>query len=224
MDYTRLTQNGHWAGWFEVDGQRVAVDRHAGTRDRSWGVRPVGARDPQPVVPEAAPQFFWLWSPVNFPAGGSLFFHVNADADGKPWNVRAVRQADSGEHDETSDAAMTLTLEPGMRHASAATLSARFGDDRMTATFEPGQKFLMRGIGYGHPEWPHGGWKGALAVEREDIDPAAIVADQPDHLHIQALARVMVEDGGQRHEGFGILEQLILGPYTPLGLTTVFGD
>lgn len=222
LDYTRLTQNGHWSGWYEVDGRRIDVDTYAGTRDRSWGVRPVGARDPQPVVPEAPPRFFWLWSPVNF-AQGSLFFHVNADAEGKPWNVRAVRQADDGAHDETGDATMSVTLEPGARHASAATLTAKFGDDCMTAIFAPGQKFLMRGIGYGHPHWPHGGWKGALAVEREDLELANIVPGQPDHLHIQALARVTVEDGSGRHDGFGILEQLILGAYAPLGLTTVFG-
>jgi hypothetical protein len=27
------------------------------------------------------PQFFWIWSPVNF-ADASLFFHINADAHG----------------------------------------------------------------------------------------------------------------------------------------------
>jgi hypothetical protein len=78
--------------------------------------------------------------------------------------------------------------------------------------------FLMRGIGYGHPEWTHGGWKGALVVAREDIDLRAIA----DHLHIQAISRVTLERGGQTHNGVGILEQLILGAYQPLGLETLF--
>jgi hypothetical protein len=34
MDYTRLTQNGHYTGWIEVDGKRESVDGFAGTRDR----------------------------------------------------------------------------------------------------------------------------------------------------------------------------------------------
>ena len=81
MDYTRLTQNGHYAGWIEVDGVRRLVDGHVGTRDRSWGVRPIGARDSQEIAPPAPPQFFWLWAPVNF-EDGSLFFHTNDDAMG----------------------------------------------------------------------------------------------------------------------------------------------
>ncbi len=49
MDYTRMTQNGHYAGWIEVDGERIALAQGcSGTRDRSWGVRPVGAADMQP--------------------------------------------------------------------------------------------------------------------------------------------------------------------------------
>lgn len=35
MDYTRLTQNGRYSGWVEVDGVRSAIDGFVGTRDRS---------------------------------------------------------------------------------------------------------------------------------------------------------------------------------------------
>ena len=88
MDYTRLTQNGHYTGWIEVDGKRETVaPGTAGTRDRSWGVRPVGAADPQ--FGGGVPQFFWQWTPVNFPQG-SLFFHVNNDEHGEAWNTRAA--------------------------------------------------------------------------------------------------------------------------------------
>ncbi|MDI1363570.1 MAG: hypothetical protein PSX79_01655, partial [bacterium] len=58
MDYTRLTQNGRYSGWIEVDGVRTSVDGFVGTRDRSWGVRPVGVRDSQDLAPPVAPQFF----------------------------------------------------------------------------------------------------------------------------------------------------------------------
>src|SRR3546814_7590358 len=53
MDYTRMTQNGRWAGWLSVDGERIAVGTDwTGTRDRSWGIRPVGASEPQPPPEE----------------------------------------------------------------------------------------------------------------------------------------------------------------------------
>src|SRR5690606_24008723 len=44
----RLAQLGSWSGWLEVDGNRYEVtpDRWWGSRDRSWGIRPVG--DPEP--------------------------------------------------------------------------------------------------------------------------------------------------------------------------------
>jgi hypothetical protein len=46
MDYTRLTQNGRYHGWIELDGVKQSIDGFVGTRDRSWGVRTIGARDP----------------------------------------------------------------------------------------------------------------------------------------------------------------------------------
>ncbi|WP_240344681.1 hypothetical protein [Novosphingobium sp. THN1] len=42
MDYTRLTQNGHYTGWIEVDGERIDLAAGTcGTRDRSWGCAPL---------------------------------------------------------------------------------------------------------------------------------------------------------------------------------------
>jgi hypothetical protein len=227
MDYTRMTQNGHWQGWIEVDGIRRDIDGAVGTRDRSWGIRPIGASDPQPTVPQTIPQFYWLWSPVNF-HDGALYFHVNDDAQGRHWNIRAVWCPDGAAAHEMleSDACeMAVTLKPGWRHAEQAVLTAEFPDGRhVTAVFEPGTAFLMRGIGYGHPEWPHGGWKGALTLAREDIDLTTVEAGRADHLHIQAVSRVTMTLGNDSRRGTGILEQLILGAYEPLGLKSIFND
>jgi hypothetical protein len=227
MDYTRMTQNGHWQGWIEIDGVRHDVAGSVGTRDRSWGVRPIGASDPQPSVPQQIPQFFWLWSPINFP-NASLFFHLNADGAGQPWNTRAVWCPDDSGPDgmtETERATMTLTLRPDIRHALSAQLVVEGdGQPRMTASFTPIATFLMRGIGYGHADWGHGGWKGNLAIEREDIDLASITPGRPDHLHIQAVSQVTLERDGETITGTGILEQFIIGAYAPLGLTSIAAD
>ncbi len=47
FDITRLTQNGTWRGWVRAGGHELAVadDGWWGTRDRSWGIRPVGERE-----------------------------------------------------------------------------------------------------------------------------------------------------------------------------------
>lgn len=120
---------------------------------------------------------------------------------------------------------MKTELKPGWRHATTATLEAELPDGRkIEASFEPGVPFLMRGIGYGHPEWVHGGWKGELAVEREDIDLTTIEPGRADHLHIQAISRVTMTLGNQQRTGTGVLEQLILGAYEPLNLKSIFND
>ncbi len=44
LDACRMAQLGSWTGWLEVDGRRIDVtpDHWWGSRDRSWGIRPVG--------------------------------------------------------------------------------------------------------------------------------------------------------------------------------------
>jgi hypothetical protein len=155
MDYTRLTQNGRYQGWIELDGVREPVDGFVGTRDRSWGVRPVGLRDPQAPAPAAPPQFFWLWSPCNFESA-SLFFHSNDDAAGLPWNRRAVWAPDNAPLQEIEHATALVNWKSGTRHATSASVTLGEGSQRLEATFTPIYNFFMLGLGYGHPKWAHG--------------------------------------------------------------------
>ena len=62
MDLTRMTQNGHWSGKLRIDGKEIEVnpDSWSGTRDRSWGVRPIGAQDTQPLIPPLEPTVYGL--------------------------------------------------------------------------------------------------------------------------------------------------------------------
>jgi len=223
MDYTRLTQNVRITGWIEVDGVRKTLDAGTvGTRDRSWGVRPVGNPDSQPTVPEQVGSFFWQWTPLNF-ADKSVFFHVNADPDGVPWNTRAVILPDGagpneGHHTDTATIE-DVTMIPGTRHAQGGTLVVPLKQGSARVKFEPFLTFLMRGIGYGHPNWRHGAYKGVLVVEREDIDLATVNMASPENWHIQALSRVTLSLPGEASDvGMGVFEQLIAGPYRPYGL------
>ena len=83
---------------------------------------------------------------------------------------------------------------------------------------EPVARFQMRGLGYVSPKWGHGLYHGPLAVEREDIvlDSLDPLAPAMDNLHVQMVTRVTTSAG---ETGIGAFEQLILGPYDPLGLT-----
>ncbi|HET6969809.1 MAG TPA: hypothetical protein VFH92_01680 [Phenylobacterium sp.] len=220
MDYTRLTQNVRASGWLEVDGERLELSGWVGTRDRSWGIRPVGAPDPQPTPGAGITGFFWQWAPFNF-ADRSVYFHVNADPDGKPWNTRAVILPDGagpegGWHADAPE--MEVELVPGTRHAKSARLTIPLAQSAATMTIEPKGVFLMRGIGYGG-EWRHGALKGELAVAREDIDCEGFDPMEVGNLHIQAISKAVLSTPGEPdQEGVGVFEQLILGPYRPYGL------
>jgi hypothetical protein len=215
MDYTRMTQNGHYEGWIEADGVRDEMAAGTmGTRDRSWGVRPVGARDEQPVPGAPLPSFFWQWTPINLD-GGSLFFHVNADPVGRAWNTRAAFAPDGCGLDAVAEGEGTLsaTLQQGTRWPSGATLDLDVRGAPTRIALEPLARFQMKGIGYTHPEWGHGLHHGPLRVAREDfalaeLDPAAM-----DNLHVQMLCRATGDASGM-----GVFEQLAIGPYAPLGL------
>ena len=63
------------------------------------------------------------------------------------------------------------------RRAGAAEIAlvSKTGERRDIA-LEPLLCFRMKGIGYSHPEWGHGRWKGELAIGGEswreaDLDP-----------------------------------------------------
>ena len=220
MDLTRFTQNVRVTGWVEVDGKRIDYRDGLGTRDRSWGVRPIGAPDPQPVVPMMLPQFYWLWAPTNF-HNLSLFAHVNEDETGVAWNTRAALAMDGAAQGEVlhlSDQRFSIEWLAGTRHARTVRLDARDPSGRdQVVTWRPIAQFQMKGIGYGHPEWTHGGWKGDLVVAREDFRPDALNPLELPNLHVQTLCTARHEGGGASSDGIGLVEQLVIGPHQPSG-------
>src|SRR5580698_725103 len=132
MDYTRLTQNGSYDGHIALNGKRIAVERERvlGTRDRSWGVRPIGQSDSQPVAPPRMPQFYWLWAPLNF-EDRFMLYHNNAEASGKPWNTASVM----GKLDEPEPLHMVschsvLEFKSGTRHANRAVIETMDPENR----------------------------------------------------------------------------------------------
>ena len=204
FDFTRLTQPAMWTGWIAAPGAPdVEVDGWWGSRDRSWGIRPVGERD------QGAPQpfrgFYWLWAPLNFADGFGLFA-VNEHPDGRRWH------ADGFWDGQEVDADYEVEWKSGTRHARWAriTLGSR------SVELEPVMQFSMQGIGYTHPVWGHGMYVGddVRAYEAFALDEVDETA--PFQQHIQALCRLRRDDGA---EGLGILEQLVIGPHAPSGLT-----
>ncbi len=86
MDTTRFAQLGHWSGWIRFDGRTVELDRQEtlGTKDRSWGIRPVGGGDPRGAPPEdLGGGVFFLWAPLHWEDMAS-HFQLFEDRFGRP--------------------------------------------------------------------------------------------------------------------------------------------
>ncbi|GGE01674.1 hypothetical protein GCM10011529_05040 [Polymorphobacter glacialis] len=222
MDYTRMTQNGGWSGTIRRAGGTITMPPGSmGTRDRSWGIRPVGAPEPQPPPAGNFSQFFWLWTPCNFP-GHAVFAHTNDDAAGLPWNRRAVvaKLAKDSKAAETVDidhVELALSYAPGGRRVTEARIG--LGDRGEFIVRPSGGRFYMHGLGYTHPEWSHGMDHGPLAVAHDSIDLAAMDDNAPGNMHLQALSDAVLRWDGEEHHGRGILEQLLLGPHAPSGFS-----
>lgn len=228
FDYTRMTQNGRYSGWIDVDGARTELPvGTVGTRDRSWGTRPIGSSDPQPHVPAVDLSFFWQWTPMNFPTR-SVFWHTTEDMRGVPWNRRGALVPDGVDHIgiiESEDAHMETELREGTRHPAGGSLAIAFKDGtKLAIRFEPLVRFQMLGIGYLHPRWRHGAYQGELVVERENILLDEIDLTAPEHYHVQMLSRVTLTEGPHVETGLGVFEQAIQGPYQPLGLDQGLGS
>ena len=230
METCRYTQFGRWSGrvrsgetTFDCDPARVA-----GTRDRSWGVRPLAGSAPSAPPAEMA-GIWWLWSPIQLddrcvhlacseaPDGARTLQSATilTDVDDRPiWE-----QADTVTHVEDLD--HELAWEPGTRRASKALLTLGDGargaaDQRpLVLTLDPTARVFMRGAGYTHPEWGHGTWHGEEVVGGETLRHDEIAADDFTTLHVQQACRVTAGD----EVGVGILEQLHIGPHAPSGLT-----
>ena len=218
MDYTRMTQNGAWSGDITIGGESHRFDPKttSGTRDRSWGIRPVGAPDSQPAP--APFQFFWLWAPFNC-ADRAIFLHTNDDEAGQPWNRRGVIDAFGASRTEYAHPEFQLRYKPGTRRIRAADI--KLGEGASLLIEPTAAHFYMSGLGYMHPTWGHGRDHGDFETAYDIIDTTKVDDNAPGQLHIQALARATLTDHGKTHAGAGVLEQLIVGPHAPSGFTSM---
>lgn len=219
MDYTRLTQHGHWSGALSIEGQNIPIDpgHCLGSRDRSWGVRPVG--EPEEGLAFAQPQFFWLWAPLHLPSR-CLHFSVSEESDGHRWHelgtvLPTLDSASPQSEPMPAKVAYALRFVPGTRWISWARLSFTHPDSETQSIveLEPQKRFLMAGLGYGHPQWGHGRYQGVDVTDGELWDIGAADPTAPMYLHVQNLCRVCCGN----ETGVGVLEQLILGPHQPTG-------
>ena len=232
MDATRFAQFGRWSGTVShPDGEFIVdEDTWRGTKDRSWGVRGVGERAQLGAPPTELPSFFFLWAPLQWDdhVTHAVFFDgPNGEAIVREGVVAPMFDSETEIPDELEQVATPMATalhrveyHPGTRWAKRAEVDLIdiYGETR-TITMEPQLRFQFKGLGYGHPTWKQGAWMGELEVASEHFDPLELDPEAPENVHVQQVVKVADDHG---RTGIGALEQIVIGPHTPSGLTGLF--
>ena len=211
LDASRFCQVGAFDG--TLNGADVAG--WTGTRDRSWGIRPVGEAEPpgRTAAEDPIAGFWWVWTPLRFDDFAVMVIAQEA-ADGHRILNEAVRVWRDGRVEQLGWPEFTIRYRPGTRHPTGATIGLRNGKLEVeTFTSVP----LNVGCGYGgDPDWNHGLWKGRGWVESETYDLSdPMVAGRIPFGVVDHVARATID--GQ--EGWGIFEHGTFGAHAPSNFT-----
>jgi len=227
FDTMRFAQTGCWSGTLEVGGETITVtpDRWWGTRDRSWGVRPVGEQEPAgirmntPVVGG-----LWSYAPMQFEDYAILYI-CQENADGSRVLEEAVRiwVDPAKKPDLLGRPEFTFELVSGTRLVRRATLHLHEPDGRsLDVAVEPLLPcWVGVGTGYGFDaDWRHGMYQGPLVVQGLRLDESN--PDEKAKLWglVDNVARFTTPGGDV---GYGLFEYLMYGAYERFGWKD-FGD
>ena len=220
FDTMRFAQTGFWSGTLEVGSEHfdITPDHWWGTRDRSWGVRPVGEAE-HPGIRQGEGQLtgMWNYSPMQF-ADHSILYILQETSSGERELEEAVRI--------WSDPARPPEQLGRPEYEHALVRGTRL-IERSTPRFPhaPGGGFEVKvtplvtcfigvGTGYGlDPDWRHGSFQGPLVVQglERDHDEAGKLGQ---YAVVDHVARF--EYGG--HVGHGLHEHGFFGPFAKYGM------
>ncbi len=215
LDACRFAQLGTWSGTLRVSGTsyEVTPDRWLGTRDRSWGIRPVGEKPPDGRW--ATEGFWWLYVPLRFED-----FAVVVIAQELPDGTRVLNAAKrvwpDGRIEELGWPEIDFTYRSGTRWPERATIHMATRD-RKPVEVEIETLYglpLGPGTGYSGSEWTHGQWRGPSFVETTTHDFASpALAPMVPFMLVDHVARATC-DGA---EGWGLFEHGSFGRHDPTG-------
>ncbi|MEU7728886.1 hypothetical protein AB0B78_27155 [Streptomyces sp. NPDC040724] len=222
LEGRRFVQAGGVSGVIRAKGEEFVLTpgEWTGTRDRSWGVRPIPGEDGGRAAEEYRPEgFHWLWIPVRF-EDRFVMVIAQEDADGHRTLNEAVQvfPEGSGRHDVQLGWPHTeIGYRPGSRHPERAVVHL---SDPSRKPLELGVEILNSSplaVGAGYPpagDWQHGTWQGRGWTDRRTYD----LSDPAAH----PMAAFGVTDHSARftldgQTGHGIFEHGSFGRHDPSG-------
>jgi hypothetical protein len=226
FDSFRLAQTGRWTGRVRSGDQEFTItpDRWRGSRDRSWGIRPVGESEPPGIQARNPPQFYWMYAPMQFD-DFSILAIVQEDAAGTRILEEAVRvwpEAAGRPPQPLGRPEYRPQYVPGTREVETATVSfSPLGGEPLQITIRPvHQVWLMVGTGYGlEPDWKHGLYQGPeLVVQGVCYDLSHPEDKARMWGMIDSVARFECVENGTTVTGSGLFEYWAFGRHSPTSL------
>jgi hypothetical protein len=224
LDAQRFAQVGSWEGSLSVDGQEYTLtpDTWRGSRDRSWGIRPVG--ESEPAGAPGAPPFdgmWWLYVPIAFDDFAMIII-IQEEPDGRRILNDCHRVWPDGRTEQLGWPLVTTNYRSGTRTPLNGTAVFRTPDGTdVTVELESLLPAVIHvGGGYGgDSDWGHGQWRGEGFSERVtyDMTDPQIVGRVPFGLTDSVGRAVWREEGKPPLEGWGLYEHGVIGVHRPSG-------
>jgi hypothetical protein len=225
LDASRFLGIGRWTGTVRAGGQEWELDHEqfTGTRDRSWGIRPVGeSQPPGRWAAEVEPKLHWFWIPLRFDDFSTVVILQEEPSGLRTLNDAVRLWADGRPTEQMGWPQIDVRYRSGTRTPTGATIHlADRGRHPITIDVEVlGSMPLNVGCGYGgDPDWGHGQWRGRGWYERAEYDLTdSAVAGRVPFSVVDHIARATC-DG---KVGYGIFEHGTVGRHDPTGFTDLF--
>jgi len=218
FDSTRFAQTGSWTGTLRTGDDEITLtpDRWWGSRDRSWGIRPVGEPEGDGIRQGAnVMSGMWNYFPMQFDDHAIMYICHERDDGERPlvqservWvdPDRPIEDLGRSEHEHH--------LIPGTRVIDRSVI--RFPEAGLEITCTPLlANFVSIGTGYGiDSDWRHGMYHGPDPVTQGLV----LAVDEVQGLAQYGIVDHVAEFSYDGHVGYGLLEHGFFGPYRHYGL------
>ncbi len=183
FDSMRFAQTGCWSGTLRVGDEsfEVTPDRWRGSRDRSWGIRPVG--EPEPLgIHQGTPimEGMWNYAPMQF-EDFSILYICHEHNNGHRQLEEAVRVWNDPEREpewlgRPEHAHVLSVAKPYLAYIESSTIrfpEAPEGPLEVKVT-PLTHVWVMVGTGYGlEADWKHGMYQGKEVLQQFSLDMEA---------------------------------------------------